>query len=196
MPGVVLGNRLALFASLGGALLGAALFSADCRAGFLEDLFGPEDYVHPPAGPRISPSRTGARRARSHVSFFAAHRRERPSRAQIAYIPRDPDRRGDAADAGAATGARPVKPAFCARGGEALKNAPKFRQLLQDKTLRFGDIVVTETGIRVFEGHMTCPHTARDFVTLGAADLSKRQFGALSKLEDAIKAVHARYAHR
>ncbi len=196
MPGVVLGNRLALLASLGGALLGAALFSADCRANFLDELFGPEDYIRPPAGPRFSSSSHGARRTRSHVRFFAAHRRERPSRAQIAYIPHDADRRGDAADAGAATGARPVKPAFCARSSEALKGAPKFRQLLQDKTLRFGDIVVTETGIRVFEGHMTCPHAPRDFVTIGAADLSKRQFGALSKLEDAIKAVHARYAHR
>ncbi|MEK4035595.1 hypothetical protein WOC76_05545 [Methylocystis sp. IM3] len=55
---------------------------------------------------------------------------------------------------------------------------------------------MTETGIRVFEGHATCPHAPRDFVTLADADLSRRKLGALSKLDDAIKAVHVRYAHR
>ncbi len=198
MPGVVLGNRLALLVSFGGALLGAVVFSPDSRASFLDDLFGSDDYFQPQAGARIGRSRPGARmggRIRAHVAY-PSYRPERPRKSHIAYIPQASDPRNDAAGGGGATGSRPVKPAFCARSGEALRDAPKFRQLLQDKTLRFGDLVVTETGIRVFEGHATCPHTPKDFVTLGAADLSRRKFGALAKLDDAIKAVHARYAHR
>lgn len=196
MPGVVLGNRLSLLTSLGGALLGVVVLSADCRANFFEELFGAGDYVRSPAIPRVVSTRIGARRpiyhSRPHIAYYPRHRRERP----VAFLLPEPDRRNEAPDNRSATGSRPVRPAFCARSGATLKDVSKFRQLLQDKTLRFGDIVVTETGIRVFEGHATCPHAPRDFVTLADADLSRRKLGALSKLEDAIKAVHVRYAHR
>lgn len=198
MPGVVLGNGRVVLTSFGGALLGAAmLFSSLSRANFLDDLFGPEDYFHAPAGPRITapPSTRGARRqverARPHVASFPSYRRERPRKAQIAYIPRG----AEAAGGESATGSAPVRPAFCARNVNALDDASRFRQLLNDKTLRFGDIVVTTAGLRVFEGHATCPHLSRDFVSLGAAGLSRRRLVALAKLEDSIRLAHS-HAHR
>lgn len=201
MPGVVLGNRLLLLTSFTGALLGAVLFAPAGRANFLDDLFGPEDYVAPSrANPGARQSRPSARRQigriRSHIGYFPSYRHESRRKSQIAYIQRDDLRRNDADGDEPATGSRPVRPAFCARGAEALPDASRFRQLLNDKTLRFGDIVVTREGLRVFTGHATCPHFSKDFVALGAAGLSRRRLGALAKLENAIKATHSRYAHR
>jgi hypothetical protein len=195
MPCDVLGNRLLLLASFAGSLMGAVLCAPPTRADFFDELFGFDAYVRQPIAPRMArrpPRSLGhwqSSRIKSRVSYAPIFH-ERLRKPQIAY---EPNRRNGEPGGEAATGSSPVRPAFC---GRMLKDAPRSRQLLNDKTLRSGDIVVTEAGILVFEGHGACPHTPRDFITPGAADLSKSKRSALAKLEEAVHATHAHYAHR
>ena len=46
--------------------------------------------------------------------------------------------------------------------------------LLQDKTLRPGDIVVLQDGARVFTGSPDKPHALRDFESIGRSDFIDR----------------------
>ncbi len=181
MPRVVFGKRLVLLTLFATSLFGAALSPTVGKAGFFEELFGVE-----PSAPQLypPPARLHSRRAarvRSRIAFAPAFRHESVRKSQIAYIPHETRSREDVGDT--AAGSRPVKPAFCTRRPDALNNASRFRQLLNDKTLRAGDIVVTDAGIRVFEGQEACPHTSKDFVALGAAELSRSKKGVLAQLE-------------
>ena len=76
------------------------------------------------------------------------------------------------------------------------KKCRSLSQLLSDSTLRSGDIVVTEAGIRVFRGDGTCPHKPTDFVALNSADLSRGKLRVLASLEVAMRAPHGRDQHR
>jgi hypothetical protein len=46
--------------------------------------------------------------------------------------------------------------------------------LLQDKTLRPGDIVVLQDGARVFTGSPDKPHSVKDFESIGRSDFIDR----------------------
>jgi hypothetical protein len=179
--------RTAIFGVFTGSLISVALFSTASKADFFDDLFG---FDHPVArradhysGDRHQgPSGAVRLRARVRSAHVADDHRERSRRPQVASIRHDFDRREEAAGTAAATGSRPIKPAFCVREAAPARMS-RFTQLLNDSTLRAGDIVVTATGVRVFHGGGACPHKARDFLALNGSGLPKGQLRMLAGLE-------------
>lgn len=80
---------------------------------------------------------------------------------------------------------------FCAEDDEASKVSDSTQALMQDATLREGDAVVTDEGVRVFEGSKACPHAISDFRTLAEArDLARGTRRVLAEVERAIKPNH------
>jgi hypothetical protein len=60
--------------------------------------------------------------------------------------------------------------------------------LLWDETLRYGDAVVTDAGVRVFEGNWICPHAIADFRTLAeSSTLSSGRRLVLAEIDRALK---------
>jgi hypothetical protein len=60
--------------------------------------------------------------------------------------------------------------------------------LLWDETLRYGDAVVTDAGVRVFEGDWICPHAIADFRTLAeSSTLSSGRRLVLAEIDRALK---------
>ncbi len=60
--------------------------------------------------------------------------------------------------------------------------------LLWDETLRYGDVVVTNAGVRVFEGNWICPHAIADFRTLAeSSTLSSGRRLVLAEIDRALK---------
>jgi len=60
--------------------------------------------------------------------------------------------------------------------------------LIWDETLRYGDIIVTDEGVRVFEGSDFCPHAISDFRTLSEThELSRGTRTVLTEMERAMK---------
>lgn len=200
MPSVASGNliRSILFVAFAGPLLGVVLSSTATKADFFDELFG---FDQAPTRAKTSQylPRASARRQigriRSHVAYLPAYRHETPRKSNVAHIPRKLDQREDTSRNETATGSRPVKPAICAREN-AIKKMSRLSQLLSDSTLRSGDIVVTEAGIRVFRGDGACPHKHTDFVALNSADLSRGKLRVLASLEVAMRAPHGRDQHR
>jgi Protein of unknown function (DUF2865) len=70
----------------------------------------------------------------------------------------------------------------CHRGTVAASAAS---DLLNDSTLRKGDVVMTGEGFRVYEGGGYGPSSPRDFVALSKASLSKSQRASLAEMERA-----------
>ena len=70
----------------------------------------------------------------------------------------------------------------CHRGTVA---TTAVRDLLNDTTLRKGDVVMTGEGFRVYEGGGYGPSSARDFVALSKASLTKSQRASLAEMERA-----------
>jgi len=98
--------------------------------------------------------------------------------------------------AGGADAAKAPAAPFSAAGASAplfsLKRpARRFdatQALLWDETLRYGDVVVTDAGVRVFEGNWICPHAIADFRTLAESQrLSPRKRIILVEIERAMK---------
>jgi len=96
-------------------------------------------------------------------------------------------------EAGARAAAAPAKEppprtrisALASRGRERSDAA---EALLWDETLRYGDVIVTDEGVRVFEGSELCPHAVSDFRTLSETpDLSRRTRTVLAEIERAMK---------
>ncbi len=179
--------RTAIFGAFTGSLISVALFSTASKADFFDELFGFDQPVtrradHYYGDRHQGPSGAVRLRARARSAHVADDHRERSRRSQVAYIRHGFDRWEEAANAAAATGSRPIKPAFCARETEPARMS-RFAQLLNDSTLRAGDIVVTATGVRVFHGGGACPHKARDFLALHGSGLPKGQLRMLAGLE-------------
>jgi hypothetical protein len=200
MPSVASGNliRSILFVAFAGPLLGVVLSSTATKADFFNELFGFDQAPTQPRTYQYLP-RTNARRQigrkRTNDAYLPAYRHERLRKANIAPIPRKADQREETSRNETATGSRPVKPAICAREN-TVKKMSRLSQLLSDSTLRSGDIIVTEAGIRVFRGDGTCPHKHTDFVALTSADLPRGQLRVLASLEVAMRAPHGRDQHR
>jgi hypothetical protein len=162
-PAPRLTMRLALLATV-------VMFCGPAEAGFFEELF--REAPAPIASPTQA-SRSRAPRRIDHVPRAA----ERPA--------------ASAADAKAATvihakatwagasapaparlvslskDAQPRRARFCAKDDNSPKIVDATHALMQDPTLQRGDAVVTEEGVRVFEGRKVCPHAISDFRTLG-----------------------------
>ncbi len=60
---------------------------------------------------------------------------------------------------------------------------------MRDPTLRAGDVIMTDEGVRVFAGRAACPHTVGDFRTLAEARaLPRAERITLAAMEQASKA--------
>lgn len=77
-------------------------------------------------------------------------------------------------------------PRFCLKDNS--KSVNSTQALMRDPTLRYGDVVVTDEGVRVFEGGGACPHTISDFRTLAETrDLNRGTRSVLAAIERDIK---------
>lgn len=77
---------------------------------------------------------------------------------------------------------------FCALDDRASKIVDSTQALMRDATLRYGDVIVTDEGLRVFEGSEACPHAISDFRTLSETrDLSRGTRTFLAEIERALK---------
>ncbi len=65
-----------------------------------------------------------------------------------------------------AEAAQPQRARFCVKEDNPSKTIDSTQALMRDPTLRYGDVVVTDEGVRVFEGGGACPHAISDFRTL------------------------------
>ena len=60
---------------------------------------------------------------------------------------------------------------------------------MRDATLRYGDVIVTDEGVRVFEGSTACPHAVSNFRTLAETRiLNPATRTALAQIEVGLKA--------
>ena len=77
---------------------------------------------------------------------------------------------------------------FWARDDRESKVFDSTQALIWDETLRYGDVLVTDEGVRVFEGNEVCPHAISDFRTLSETrDLSRATRTVLTEIERAMK---------
>lgn len=134
------------------------------EAGFFEDLFGGAETLS--AAPRH------AGRPRMHHA-----RRMAP-----------PVKLVSASEGGEPKGGQPKVGQFCALANNPSKTIDSTQALMRDATLRYGDVVVTDEGVRVFEGSGACPHAISDFRTLSETrDLSRGTRKVLAAIERDIK---------
>lgn len=63
--------------------------------------------------------------------------------------------------------------------------ATRTKEILADTTLRKGDVVMTATGFRVYEGDGYGPTGPKDFLTLSQAKVSKEERATLAAMERA-----------
>ena len=94
------------------------------------------------------------------------------------------------ADAASATGSAVKPPEFCSWQKQNAAPVDRTEALMRDATLRAGDVIMTDEGVRVFAGRSACPHTVRDFQTLAEASraLPRGERMVLAALERATKA--------
>ncbi len=133
---------------------------SSARAGLFEDLFGVSGAPDFPSGVhgRDMPSRRGHTTLKTHVRGH------------------EPVEAAPAASVAPAGEGAPLKRAqFCAWGGRAAKPVDRSDALMRDATLRRGDVIVTDEGVRVFAGRAACPHSVADFQTLAEARALPRQ---------------------
>jgi hypothetical protein len=163
------------------ALVALSLSPTQARADFLDDLFGspePAVRVAPSTGSLPGSSGQSARvkaEVRAQKTVRAAERHSKSLKAVTAVDTKQ-----------VATGSKPVQAALCA-SEPAIKSSPPSSLLLYDKTLRAGDVLVTDKGIQVFHGQAACPHTARDFVALSTANVAKSRRSVLMAIEEATR---------
>jgi hypothetical protein len=66
----------------------------------------------------------------------------------------------------------------------AIKEAAKSTDIMHDKTLRPGDAIVTEKGVRIFEGEKSADHDIDDFVRVAEAPkMSQELRGTLGEID-------------
>lgn len=135
----------------------AACFSlapAVAQAGFFESLFG--------LSPAPAPAPAAAAPSASASPYLSRSR----SRYRTGYEPREHRRREHRAIEARDDGHRRAK------REHAASDQPKLQQttdLMDDRTLRAGDAVMTKEGLRVFAGVQADHHADADFVPLHAA---------------------------
>lgn len=165
------------------ALFAVAFSGSAASAGFFEDLFGGPDPV-----PQAAPTRPAKRqypsrhegRVKSELNFMpASAARARGRDGHVTSVARNDDSASSA-------GSKPVTAALCAPEA-TVAGAAAPALLAYDKTLRNGDIMVTEGGLQVFRGHAACPHDSRDFIDLSSAAMPRNKRSMLLAIEEAMK---------
>jgi hypothetical protein len=179
------------------ALVALGLSTTRGQADFLDDLFGPSEpapWSRANTGPfaRHSPgggARTNHRqsvRVKSEVRFMPklAHTQETYGRSRRAEEERrDKKFTAEAVDTNQfAAGSKPLRASLCASKSE-IASATASSLLLYDKTLRAGDILVTDKGVQMFRGQAGCPHDVRNFIALSTADVPKSRRNVLAAIE-------------
>jgi hypothetical protein len=149
---------------------------SSARAGLFEDLFGVSgapDFPSEVHG-RDMPSGRGHPTLKTHVRG------------------REPIEAAPAASAATAGEGAPLKRAeFCAGSDRAAKPVDRSDALMRDATLRRGDVIVTDEGVRVFAGRAACPHSVADFQTLAEARaLPRQERTVLVAIENVMKTRH------
>ena len=77
---------------------------------------------------------------------------------------------------------------FFAQDDRASRVFDSTEALIWDETLRYGDVIVMDEGVRVFEGNELCPHTISDFRTLSETrGLSRGTRTLLTEIERATR---------
>ncbi len=179
------------------AVVALISFSTGAEAGFFEDFFGPDPAPQQAAAPAKARGRSSGRK----VSTFAPTRRvsselqfmpSRRERNAEGRAERAPDERRSGHQKVAlvdtkqfSAGSKPVEAALCTPEGAEAPTSPTS-QLLVDKTLRSGDVLVTDKGVQVFRGQKACPHNATSFVAISSAGMSKSRRSVLLAIEDAM----------
>jgi hypothetical protein len=161
-------------------LASCAAFAGAAQAGFLEDLFGGGEApaVSPWAGRSPAPRKPRVEHARRPV--------ERPAPIVMHAKPiYGAPIAAATAPASAFTGnVKPKPPRFCSPLDKTAASADTTQALMRDATLRYGDVVVTDEGVHVFEGTGACPHTVSNFRTLAETRiLSPGTRSALAQIE-------------
>jgi len=176
------------------------------EAGFFEDLFGALGATQAPAPAPGGASQRGAHFRSSwgghdvHKKTRAFARGGRSLHAQPRFgssIPTGIEggrslhaqarRDGDALLAKSEDGPR-SQPQFCSLGNYGAKVSDPTEALLHDSTLRRGDVVIIDKGLRIFEGHEGCPHRADDFRSLAEVHgVPAEKRIALAAIERAMK---------
>ncbi len=112
-------------------------------------------------------------------------RRHAPARRHV-EVHRAPASGGEAASA---SGSTSKAPQFCSWQNQTTVPADRTEALMRDATLRAGDVIMTDEGVRVFAGRSACPHTVRDFQTLAEASraLPRGERMVLAAMERATK---------
>ena len=96
-----------------------------------------------------------------------------------------------------ADSAQPKHPRFCVKDDNPAKTVDSTEALMRDPTLRYGDVVVTDEGVRVFEGGGACPHAISDFRTLAETrDLNRGTRSLLAAIERDMKTKNIAHADR
>jgi hypothetical protein len=176
--------------------LASAVVAASCstaNADFLDDLFGGSDQAphaavqgravkrHYDTTPRERAPRRESR-VKSEVQFMPVAR----SKGRTDHQERELTTLAKTDDSASSAGSKPVVSALCApESTVAGASAPIL--LAYDKTLRNGDILVTDSGGQVFRGPSACPHEARDFIALSSANMPKGKRSMLLALEESLK---------
>lgn len=180
-------------------LVASLSLSSVAQAGFFEDLFGGPDPA-PQAGAAKVHSRSSGRRVAtpSRSERVNSEIRFMPTRGERSEERRTARAREDRSSGSSkvalvdtnqfSAGSRPVQASLCMPQGPDASNASitASNQLLYDKTLRAGDVLVTDKGVQVFHGQKACPHDATSFVALSSAGVSKSRRSVLLAIQDAM----------
>lgn len=177
--------------SLASAVVTASYSTAN--ADFLDDLFGGSDQAPHAAVPGRAVKRqydtTPRERAPRRVSRVKSEVQFMPvaqSKGRTDHRERELTTVAKADSRASSAGSKPVVLALCAPES-TLAGASAPLLLAYDKTLRNGDILVTDSGVQVFRGHSACPHEARDFIALSSANMPKGKRSMLLALEESMK---------
>lgn len=195
----------------------SAVFARSAEAGFFEDLFGADEapvargarggHSWAGRGSRIEHARrAGARHTSARPKFARANLAERHAvpaahtqgpwaarvaapwtgSTQAAWTVSTPT---PTAVASAPGSVKPKRARFCGDDDQATKILDYKEALVRDPTLRYGDVIVTDEGVRIFEGSWVCPHTISDFRTLAEVrDLNVGTRAVLAEIERTLKA--------
>jgi hypothetical protein len=187
--------RIKSVRSVAWALLALALSPTYGRADFLDDLFGPPEpaprvgptpHVSPPSGRtsnftarRYAPIKSEVRFLRKGVHTEESNRRARQEQD-------DSSRKAEVDGQNKlVAGSKPTQAFLCASKSQIAAASPSGL-LLYDRTLRSGDILVTDKGVQVYRGHTACPHDSSDFIALSTANVSRSRLRGLLAIEKAL----------
>jgi hypothetical protein len=176
-------------ATIAAPLVLALAMATHAEAGFLEDLFGTND-VRPE--PRVdAPGRAAPPKAYRPGNRPSTPKGHAPAPGDGFDVRANRERRSADGASWPTRAGRSVarsEPRLC-QGESAQRDKLAKRDLiLHDPTLRAGDSVVTSDGVRIFAGRRACPHSADDFVPIGARfPLPKNRRDTLLAIEQGMK---------